>query len=1176
MAELSTTLLAFRRRLRRVIWLRGAAAALLVLCGGITLLAVADAAWRIEPPVVRAGGLLAVCAAALWTLHRLLVRPLQGSWDDVSLALLIERLRPAQRDRLASAAQFAAGGPAVGDIRMVSQAVQQAQVELEGASPMPLIDRGPAVRAALLLLTLLSIPGLWLWRSPTEAALALERQVAPFTAAGWPRTTRLVLLTETLAPLASPLAPIAADEPLTIYLGNALGELPGDVRLARVGDTGEPEAIELTRTQLRDLRGVERTVAVATLLPAAGRLRLTARGGDDVPGQNWEFDVRSAPRLERYHIRVTPPAYSGLPVVEEQRAAGHVEGLVGSSVVLWAESNVALSEAWFHRDGQPPLAALEPDGRVRARFEIEAEGRATAWFELRDDLGIAAARPPRIEIRGRRDQPPTVHWLQPGGPLTALPGAVLPLQVQCHDDLGVAGLVLEWTEHGASAPRSINWPEDGADAAPDDPRQFDWPLAGLQLHPGASGECAVVVLDSRLPEAQRTSTPPLPLRIVSLAEKRREIDEQQAGLAHLLDRLLQRQGEATESLQTICTQWDIAGTLRTSELAILPALDQERRRLLVDLTDGRVGFHGQLGRIRDQLEWNRIIDPAVSERLTRLARQLEELVSRTLPLLGRELATALQVLDSAAGPGADGAAPAALMDESAVAGALSRVQRAQAAAVATLSAMRQELSDWRRQLDSSRTLEELLSRQQSLQERTAALNRETFSRALADLSPQQQADLFNTAEGQRRLAATLAELLAPTTTDVIAAHDSSHDALPAAIQDGSLAALMTSAAGSIALNQLGTALTAQAEIIAALTAALELTTTTPPSSPDQLLAIVQEARRRTEQLQQRLADLREQTQQLPPRSEDAAWREQLQMLQRGHERVSAELADLEQRLQRRLLTKAARTARRAAAHSRAAQLALTDLQRDGADAAQQQGLAALGELAEELTELETAAERDHLAVLWSTLAEDLRPIQIKQLELLQQVEALEVERGATARLSRNLLQRLASLVRDQRQLESELRRQVERTSGLGLVQGVLAASAEQAAAATHQLEERSTDARATGPQRVVLERLKLLLEALEGSAPAAGENGETPSAAEQGHLASLQELRLLRLLQRDLHVRTQALQSRGTYGTSGANESLPPELETLVREQAALAARAEEILTLLRATPDGQLPASQK
>src|SRR5262245_38553922 len=116
----------FRRRLRQVIGVHGAAWFLVVTLGIMLVSGILD--WLLDLTTgVRAIFLLALLSAGVWTAYRLLVTPLLLRLRDVDLALRVESRFPALNDQFASAVEFAE--EPVGSDRSGSPALKAAVVE---------------------------------------------------------------------------------------------------------------------------------------------------------------------------------------------------------------------------------------------------------------------------------------------------------------------------------------------------------------------------------------------------------------------------------------------------------------------------------------------------------------------------------------------------------------------------------------------------------------------------------------------------------------------------------------------------------------------------------------------------------------------------------------------------------------------------------------------------------------------------------------------------------------------------------------------------------------------------------------------------------------------------------------------------------------------------------------
>ncbi|MFO0945119.1 MAG: hypothetical protein U1D30_04115 [Planctomycetota bacterium] len=184
---------ATRRKLRQVLWLRGAAWLAIGMIGLITLAGLAD--WTLH---VSAGMrllfllMLAGCTAGL--AYRFWYLPLRSRPTPLDIALEVERLHPELGERLSSTVSFLntpeddrfAGSKALRD-----QVVADAAVAIESVDFQETIRTAPTRKVgigagALALLALALVVA-----SPSDAAIALRRLTNPFGETAWPKRTRL-------------------------------------------------------------------------------------------------------------------------------------------------------------------------------------------------------------------------------------------------------------------------------------------------------------------------------------------------------------------------------------------------------------------------------------------------------------------------------------------------------------------------------------------------------------------------------------------------------------------------------------------------------------------------------------------------------------------------------------------------------------------------------------------------------------------------------------------------------------------------------------------------------------------------------------------------------------------------------------------------------------------------
>ena len=1182
MTQLSTVLSDLRCRLRRVVLVRGLCWTLVLFGSVVTTSALIDSTWHVESAAIRTVLLAIALLVGMGSLAVLIARPFLGPWDDTTLALLVERWQPQLRDQIAIAAALRGMNDGSQESAPESpplqrRVVRDAEAALPDQLPAVLVAWSAAFRAGAALAFVAVFVISWFLASPANAYLSFVRQFQPFSAPEWPRSTELVLLDGHLQPLGRDESRCIADEPLTLYVWNRRGKLPHDLRLDTASAQGECRTLATAATSLRDEAGRERSLAVATTTPSAGLLRVRATGGDDRTMSWTELDIVPAPRLERFVTRVEPPAYTGLPVVTEERAAGHIEGLVGSRAVIDVQSNIPLHEVVLHRDDTSPQpVSLSSDGRnFRIELTIDRPGRNVYWFDLTDEYGLVAPRPTRYEVRGRPDQPPTVRVRQPPVELTATPTAKLPLEMAADDDLGLSEISLRWSRSNlsTSADAASALPEvrklwtqpEGESQGPTLQASADaaWDLTTLAVQPGTSIAYLIEAADNREPESQTAVSRQRKVRIISPEEKRREIRLLQAGIAELIRRTESRQPALAQSLRDLETQWSVAELIRPQDRDLLQTLEQRRRRIVGDLTEDRSGLRAQLRLIEQQLDWNRLDDPQTRSRLERLRRHLSELLESILPEWGDALAQADQVLS---GQGFDEPLrPTVPADAAEFEAALATATERQAAMTSILSAMLAELSEWNREFDLARAVDELLITQQELHAQTTQVGAETVGRPLDSLTPQQLANLETVADRQQNLVVDvdrIQEQFELQHRDDNSPTDRETGPLLSTLANGRMAARMKQAADAIARNQIGRARQTQGQILDELARIAE-TTSGPKHSRyeatlqamERTLAEVGELRRRQQDLQREFAESSSQS--------DAARAQQAaETMSSRQSQVADDLRAIAVRLRQRLLATPGRTAEQAVIHADAAANAMSHSRGDQVEAHQKEVLELLQHLESQVKdEFESAQQREHMQAILD-LAERLPPLQAAQHRLADETDALEAVRQDQGRLGRRELKVLEGLTETQRGLATEVRTLQRQAEDNDLITQVLTSAQQEMQAALVRLRDRTTDPSTSELQRAAAQHLGLLSSALRETdhARAGRDAPPAPVPGDDWDRAKLDrlELSLLRAMQSVLLERTERLNREDA---TDANRNLQHRRRAaLAQEQEQLATRLDELL----------------
>lgn len=160
----------------------------------------------------------------------------------------------------------------------------------------------------------------------------------------------------------------------------------------------------------------------------------------------YTLEILPLPRVLAAQSKIEFPAYTHWPAQELHATDGQVKALVGSDVTLQFQTNqpvLSRSRIVFtHADGHTsavPLSA-QTEGWSGARWVLRDSARYQVELYSSEERRNLQAWQGRIEAVP--DEPPVASIVQPVGTLRVRPTALLPLQLDAHDDVGLVGAEL--------------------------------------------------------------------------------------------------------------------------------------------------------------------------------------------------------------------------------------------------------------------------------------------------------------------------------------------------------------------------------------------------------------------------------------------------------------------------------------------------------------------------------------------------------------------------------------------------------------------------------------------------------------------------------------------------------------------------------------------------------------
>ncbi|MHB8862676.1 MAG: coiled-coil domain-containing protein [Pirellulaceae bacterium] len=701
-----------------------------------------------------------VCLVAVWGSIRYLLSAWRYRCSDVQAAQRIERRFPALGDMLSSAVAFcaqSANDVTAGSFELRRTVISQAEAAAEPLDFTACLDRRQPLRAVAAAGAVIGVVLVFALLDGPAFALAARRLLVPWQEHPWPRRHVLEFV---VAPTR-----LAAGEDFEVELVDAKGALPDEVQIHYWFDGEDSTAIE---TQAMQPLGQKLTHRLTNVTRG---FFYRATGGDDQHMPWRELRIVEPSRVQLQEIYLEPPGYTGLA---SRSATGNFRTLRGTRVTLHVRVSKPLSRATLETETSDnersiPLR-LDPDRRGCSltrddphTWMIRQSG--SYGFRLIDEEGIDSGAKERWEVEALQDAPPTVSLKYPATDMFLTAQAQLVVESLVIDDLAVRSVALHFTrsdagEQGEQVIALWNGPEqviaESENAASRENEgvqrtvRYEWDLAGVpQLEPGSSIAFRVVATDY-LPQEGPSAT--RRITIMSAEDYEDRIAQRQAEILAQIAELVRVQQQTHGQTSQLEIPLREIGTLGRDEVDQLQGAELNQRQVQQRLGHPNDGMGAQVAELMRELESNRLDSSENIERLQNLRDGVDALNENTLPQIEHHLVDALKFArEELASRGSDGTGG----DSSVRDRLLQLVQEAaagQAEVVRSLQQMLGQLSQWDSYRQLAREVGQLRREQESVNQRTQDLRRDTLSKDVQGLTDAQRVALLSLTEQQNDIA----------------------------------------------------------------------------------------------------------------------------------------------------------------------------------------------------------------------------------------------------------------------------------------------------------------------------------------------------------------------------------------------------------------------------------------
>jgi hypothetical protein len=1179
---------ALRRKVRGLVWLHGLSLVVAVTLAAALLLGLVDYVSHFSlslrrifaDPGIRIISSLALLGAIGWAVWRFLYRGVRAGFQDLDLALRVERRHPGLRDLLTSSVEFlqeAEEDPEAGSPELRRAVIAQTTALAENTNFSDVVNARPALLASGLAAAIALLAATAIALDPAAARIVAARLANPWSGPQWPQETHLAFQPEVTR--------AAAGRPLDLVVVDAHGAaLPKSVTLY-VRYDGSPEEQALAMRPADDSM-VFRFTAVSR------PFTYWAEGGDDVTmrRQPLRLEVIEPPVADSLDVQLIPPAYTNWPPAKSEK---NIRALHGTRVVFRGSSSKPLVSATLCVG-----AADKPEVQVPARvsddgygFEIDpAQGQVFEvtrsgqyWFRLEDTEGIVGDDA-AYELRGVPDGPPSVVVESPAQDAEFTANAVVSLVVIAKDDLALQDLSLKFARSDHSEQSETVVPLHTGPGRP--AVQLDglassrlgesrtvthrWSLKELKLAPGTQVTFYAAASDYKPQVGQSLGRR---LRIISPEQLLDRISEQQRLILGKLAEVLQQERAARGQLSGVQIQWKEVGRLDKPDLDRLEGTRLLQDRLNDALTNDTAGVTALISRLLASLRDNQVDSPDIQRRMQGLLDEIDGLKQGPLPgiIKGlRDAATAAQSkLDTPQGASPEKDVQKKL--QQLVGENLTGAGRQQDEVISALERILGQMTEWDHYHRFQRDIAALRRENDDIAAETAKVGQETLTKDAKDLTPQQQANLKKLAKRQQDAARDLDAILQrmermkgqlqdenPLAAGVL------DDALHQARSQG-ISGQMRQAAGNVERNQVGQAAERQKSASDALQEMQNILANRKAENLSRLVKQLKEAEAQLQDLLNRQKGLHKKIEAAAANPNEAERRRELKRLTEEQRRLQEETDRFARKLRRLQAEQAAAAASSAAGQMGKAGGASQQGESGAAEKSSQQALEDLQDAQQQLADARRQAELDLAMEQLAKIEDALTGLKNRQQTVVADTQRLEKVRADQGQLSRGQKESVRTLSRQEAQLLQETTELAKKLEPAAVFNAALKGAAGELQLAADLLAQYETGAATQRAEANALRRFEQLLLALkpepagdkkkDSNSGSGGSGNKQPPMPVDG-IPSLAQLKMLKLMQDEINQRTKELNAR-------LGVKKPGELtETDRREHANISQQQGEIARL--------------
>ena len=340
--------------------------------------------------------------------------------------------------------------------------------------------------------------------------------------------------------------------------------------------------------------------------------------------------LETRPMVRNLQVSLKPPSYTKRPVSHLEENTGSITALRGTRVETRIKSNKWIQDAilWFDDSTTVPLKSngYSAEGFFKITKNSEYEIRIT------DSLGIANKNPIRYPVLVRPDLYPTVQITFPGIDVDLDERMMAPLVIEGEDDFGITRMeIIYWIDNPTSLAYSkddtfrVQIPIDGEPA--NVIQHYLWKLDHLELYPeDRVFYCCRLFDNDRVSGPKSAQSRIYSVRLPSIEEIFQEMDDSHEEQFSALENMMEESKDILDRVEQLSEDLK-AGREMTWEKKqrLNQALEDQK-----DLQETLETLQEKLDEMIDTFEKNDLISPETLEKYSELQALYQEIATPEL------------------------------------------------------------------------------------------------------------------------------------------------------------------------------------------------------------------------------------------------------------------------------------------------------------------------------------------------------------------------------------------------------------------------------------------------------------------------------------------------------------------------------------------------------------------